>query len=500
MPAAIRPILFITALIFIGNHLYAQLSVFNLLEFQNGNLPNAEPSDRNAVYNQFNIAYKYKSLKASTRLESFFTDDTTGGEYVLPTQWNLQYRKKGLELNAGHFYETLGRGLLLRGYEIKNSVYEDIGNRVKQGFYRDIRGGSGSFQHQFFSVKALHGDILNNILPPTSPDNRTDRVSAAEAHVNVFQQSIGAIYMENNNPTEFTQFVGLTVEGILGNNLTYYGEYGQQTNRGQRYFEITNEAAYGGYFSVDYSHSGFGASIEFKDYHNFFLGSGLNDPPTLVKEQSYRTLNRSIHISDLLDETGVQAEIYFKPAEKHLFTFNYSKAVSDLYFTFRFQEIFGEWYHDISDASTLKIFADVAYDDIQLDRSRLATGIYYNFPVWKKWNMSVETEYQHIERGFNSITAIMNTYTGLVFNYGSKFSGAFIWEFTNDKSITDNPETEKEESYKHYPGINLQYKPNRKNTLSLFAGERRGGPACTSGICYEVLDFRGVELRWTSRL
>ena len=43
-------------------------------------------------------------------------------------------------------------------------------------------------------------------------------------------------------------------------------------------------------------------------------------------------------------------------------------------------------------------------------------------------------------------------------------------------------------------------KPNRKNTIQLFAGKRRGGPACTSGICYEVLDFKGAEIKWLIRI
>ncbi|MCT4646781.1 MAG: hypothetical protein N4A74_17455, partial [Carboxylicivirga sp.] len=45
----------------------------------------------------------------------------------------------------------------------------------------------------------------------------------------------------------------------------------------------------------------------------------------------------------------------------------------------------------------------------------------------------------------------------------------------------------------------LRYKVNTKHTLQLFAGERRGGPACSAGVCYEVLDFKGVELRWYAR-
>ena len=87
----------------------------------------------------------------------------------------------------------------------------------------------------------------------------------------------------------------------------------------------------------------------------------------------------------------------------------------------------------------------------------------------------------------------------LILQYKSNFSAALIWEFTNDEFVSDNPDTDEIETVKHFPGINLMYKPNQKNTLKLFAGERRGGPACTSGICYEVLDFKGVEIRWTTK-
>jgi hypothetical protein len=38
-----------------------------------------------------------------------------------------------------------------------------------------------------------------------------------------------------------------------------------------------------------------------------------------------------------------------------------------------------------------------------------------------------------------------------------------------------------------------------RHEATLFAGERRGGPACTAGTCYNVEPFEGVELRLTSR-
>ena len=85
-----------------------------------------------------------------------------------------------------------------------------------------------------------------------------------------------------------------------------------------------------------------------------------------------------------------------------------------------------------------------------------------------------------------------NLAVNLGYSYTSKFSAGIITEFSNDPFIIDTKN-------KLWVGLNGKYKLNNKNTLILFAGERRGGPACNSGVCYEVLDFEGVELRLTSR-
>ena len=48
-------------------------------------------------------------------------------------------------------------------------------------------------------------------------------------------------------------------------------------------------------------------------------------------------------------------------------------------------------------------------------------------------------------------------------------------------------------------GLNVQADLDRSHQLAAFAGRRRGGTACTSGVCYLVPDFRGVEVRLSSR-
>ena len=74
-------------------------------------------------------------------------------------------------------------------------------------------------------------------------------------------------------------------------------------------------------------------------------------------------------------------------------------------------------------------------------------------------------------------------------------------ERSTDFLETDNPDTpDWETATAYWVGGFLGYHFLEKYDLSLFAGSRRGGPACTAGTCYEVLPFRGVEVRLTSRL
>ncbi len=110
----------------------------------------------------------------------------------------------------------------------------------------------------------------------------------------------------------------------------------------------------------------------------------------------------------------------------------------------------------------------------------------------KRRSINVEYEYQTFERSDARGT---NMLLSIAFNQGSKFTGSILTEYS-----TDNIIVEQGDSYKVWLGGNIKYKPNFKNTFLLFGGTRRGGPACTAGVCYEILDFEGVELRYTRRL
>lgn len=479
----------------------AQFSGYNLAEFQLGNIPGEKPANVASVYDQLNLEYRLKGFRTSIRLENYYSSDSLRDSYTELTQYTLSYRKRGLNFKAGNFYETLGKGLLYRGYEIKNSIYENQIYRVKQGFYRDLRGVFGSYSNKFFTLKGLRGKSLINELPPKSPDNRLDLVSASEFNVKIVNQTLGLIYLQNENEFETSKFVSAYLGGTLGENFDYYGEFAHRANKNDRLLSTNTGDVYGAYFQVSYSRAGFGASFELKDYQNLFIGSGISDPPTLVKEHFYRLLNRSTHVPFYFDESGMQIEVFIVPGENQLITINHSRSKNELGDDALLSaEYFADWHFSVSRINQIKIFADYSFDEILAETARYSTGIYFTRLLPENWSLNIESEFQHLERTFGETRAFQNVYFGLIANKSTKFSASFVLEFTNDDKFSDNINTPEIESKQLYPGINLSYRPDYKNTLNLFAGKRRGGPACTSGICYEVLDFKGVELRWSIKL
>lgn len=499
----IRKITFI-AIFWLGSITIAwsQFSAYNIAEYAMGNIPGEQPNDVNSLYDQLNLQYKYKGFTGSVRLENYYSTDPEREDYAKLTQYTFSYRNEGFNLKAGHIYETVGKGLLYRGYEIKSSIYEDRIYRVKQGFYRDLLGASGSFSNKYFSVKGLRGKSLINELPPTSSENRLDLVSAGEVAGHFFNQKVGMIYLQNENEFEKSNYISSILGGNFLGKFDYYGEYAHRVNRSDNYFSFEDDDAYGAYFSLSYSTNGFGLSFEAKDYHNLFIGSGISDPPTLVKEHSYRLLNRSTHVPYLFDESGIQIELFIVPKEDHLITLNHSRSKNDLGLDndFKSAEYFAEWSFTSHKVHQVKLFADYSFDDIFSETARYAGGMYYTRTLQKKWSFSVETEFQQLERTQLEKETYQNVYAGFIINRSTKFSAALIWEFTNDNKFADLSGTEEVEPNQHFPGINLLYKPNRKNTILLFAGKRRGGPACSAGVCYEVLDFKGIELRWSLKI
>ena len=154
-----------------------------------------------------------------------------------------------------------------------------------------------------------------------------------------------------------------------------------------------------------------------------------------------------------------------------------------------FREYFLEYDFSLSEMNTTRVFFDYADDPFKLEEQRISAGVNTDWQVSETSTIKTDYEFQTFKRlGEN----FQNHVFVLGYSYKSKIIGNIVTEYSNDSFIVTN-------GSKIWIGANVKYQVSKSNSLQIFAGERRGGPACNAGVCYEVLDFKGVEIRLTSR-
>jgi hypothetical protein len=478
-------IIFLSSLTGIAN---AQFGGNNLAEYQYGKLPN-DSSSMSTIYNRLVANYAYKSFKTSATFE-LFQSPVAGSSYVNLSQFSLQYKLKPFEVKIGNFYETIGRGLLLRSFEIPGAILEDMSYRSRHYFNRDILGISARFQHKNFNTKVLYGSPLNYVFPPTQDSElrRADTIAALYAEYSLSQQTLGVSAMKHSNSGNDRVYLMATASGNISRFLSYYTEIAKNVsdfNIG----DFTSQSSYAAYGGLNIAIDNFGISAEYKNYNNFLIGSGINEPPALVKEHSYRVLNRSTHVLQPLNEVGYQFELFYTFPNLSKLTINTTRAINNFEKKFVFREYFLEYDFSLSEMNTARVFFDYADDPFKLEEQRISAGVNTDWQVSETSTIKTDYEFQTFKRlGEN----FQNHVFVLGYSYKSKIIGNIVTEYSNDSFIVTN-------GSKIWIGANVKYQVNKSNSLQVFAGERRGGPACNAGVCYEVLDFKGVEIRLTSR-
>jgi Family of unknown function (DUF6029) len=458
--------------------LFAQVNGSFLNEYQLGNIPKTQPSNLSTNYARLNLNYEYKNLSLRSMSELFLSQNA-GTSYIFPSQISLQYKSKNVEIKLGNAYETIGRGNILRSYEIPSSILEDKVFRSRSYFYKDILGGSIKFSTDKFSVKLLGGKPLDNLIQPTESlqNRRAETVFAINPEVKIKTLKIGSGLMSYANPQDKDRLF-----------LTNYASYGFK--KSSIYVELSNQLketnSYALYAGFNFSSGNFGGAIEIKDYKNFLIGTGINQPPALVREHIYRVLNRSTHVLLPQNESGLQAE-FFYTKDNHQLTFNQTIAQNDFGKKSLYAESFLEYQFDNDNGETFKTFIDYTQDEFKNEEHRISWGAQRDFSIKTK-KLKAEVEIQTFSRQNTQVT---NQVYGLTFFPINNLNVSPVLEVTNDPFLTDNT--------RYFLGVYSRYVIKSKYTLQAFVGERRGGPACNAGICYEVLDFRGAELKGVIR-
>ncbi len=469
------------------------------MEYQYGNLPSDTVNAFSTLYDRLIVDYSYEKFKAGISFEQFTSPYETRNYYRI-TQARLQYYGDNLEIQLGNIYETLGRGTLLRSYQIPGAVLEDLTFRSRYFFNQDLMGGMAKYKLKKFTFKGIYSYPLNAVLPPNQEvsDRRPDRTAAIDLGYTFENHSVGAAFMNIGNTSSNYSLAMIRGSGNISPSISYYTELAKNLDSQYQLLDFSANSSYAWYANLNYYAENFGISAEFKSYKEFVLGLAINQPPALVKQHVYRQLNRSTHIMNAMNESGYQIEGFYNfPTEtdepgNSILTVNHTLAINDFGRRFIFQEYFVEYASTILDLADYKLFADYAEDPFKGQEARLSGGIYVDWKLTKKSGLSTEYEFQRFSRFGNTF---QNQLIALTYNYKSKYSVNILAEYSTDDFLLDSGENSR-----IWFGTNLKYKPGFRNTFLLFAGTRRGGPACNSGVCYEILDFRGMELRWTTRL
>ena len=375
----------------------AQFSGSNLAEFQYGQLPN-DTASQATFYDRLVAAYSLNNLKLSATVEQFYTP-LPGSKYINLSQLSLQYRYKNLELNAGNYYETLGRGLLLRSFEIPGAILEDLSYRSRHYFHRDMLGASATYSYKNFNTKLIYGKPLNYVFPPSQgfQSRRSDNIAAIYTGYNFKQQTVGLAAMKHWNTSADNNFLMVTASGNIMGDFSYYAELAKNVSHFSP-TDFSKQAAYAFYSGINYSKNSFGLSLEYKSYNNFLIGSGINEPPALIKEHTYKLLNRSTHVLQPSNETGYQLEMFYTFDDFSKLTANHTLAVNDFGRKTTFQEYFLEYSFSVSDNADMKFFADYAQDEFKLEENRFTTGVNTDFKVSKQSSFKFDYEFQTFRR------------------------------------------------------------------------------------------------------
>lgn len=495
---------FLFVIIFISSaSTFAQIYGANTFEFQYGNLPFENNRDLTTSYNQLNLFYDADQLSFFTKVEQFITPFEERNYFEL-TQKQVQFQDDNLRIRLGNFYETIGRGLLLRSYDIPGSVYEDAFQRTRYGFFRDLEGVSiDATNGSWLEVKALRAKPLFNLLPPAfKPDSlrRPDLVEAIETKIILSDYvNVGGAFMRSNPSfsNDFQDYGSFMFDLNPISAVQVFGEYAFNTNASL--FSFNKDDSYALYTGFNFYLKSFGGSFEYKNYNQFRLGQGYNDPPSLIKEHTYAVLNRSTHVLETTNESGYQAEVYYNFDKGHSISANVTTANNDLFKEFNYREYFLEGYYQVDDYLSVRSFFDYANDDLKGEEDRISFGAIIDKSFNYVWGLAIDFQYQTFTRSFDSDPS-ENYYSSITATILPDFSFALIFEASSDPQLTDSPSTfEVETNLRTWLGGNASYKINSENRIDIFAGKRRGGPACTSGICYEILDFEGVEVRFSTR-
>jgi hypothetical protein len=483
----------------------AQITVNTLTEMQRGKVPGSDSTAISTAYNQINVDFSQKGLQAGLRAEAYNAWGTNREVYEI-TQKYARWNHKGFRLEVGNYYAILGRGITLRAYELPGVVLESQLYRLRYSPTQDMEGAYASWTGRFVEAKALIGKPTIGDIPPGATSGnppkdiarKQDWVSGGELSIRPLPAiRVGGtgLHINPDAPTDdesgaLSGFADIDLTPVFGQSGLYGSFYGEYATR------QGGPNGHGLYLSSNIGGSRLGLSVEYKDYDNMALR--FNDPPSLIREHTAFLLNKATHVLLTLNEKGYQTEATYTQPNWGTFTANVTYAKNKLgptittVFKERHLAFDLEKYFDLH----MGVFFNWGKDELSGINKRRIAGLIAEKSLSSGHTLGIDLQHQRASRPFGNPQNFNDTYLLLSWKHPKGFGIAGVIDRTTDPFEVDRAETFAiETGTRAFLALNLNARINNHYDAVLFVGERRGGTACTSGTCYQVLPFKGVEMR-----
>ncbi len=450
--------------------------------------PSSAEADRE-INNWLDVGYKYIYWRAGLRVE--FHDPRNPEVYNDKiTQRYVMFKKDWLRIRAGNFYERLGRGLVFHAFEIQSQTLNRTDENI--AIDRNIDGANIKLSFDNVDVTAIWGQPLKMF-----SSDRGDALGGGEVRFRPFSALLlggtflkfsdeflaGVVGLERKIDLELSSLqVGLNLGSI-----DLYTEISQKKSADESAIPNGNAV----YAAANYSGDSFGLSAEFKRYEDF--KTDFNNPPALVKTHSFVLLNRHTHSLNAKDEIGYQFESYFSPNPSTTITLHASGADNlENNERLRFREYFFESRQEWGEQAISRVLIDYSKDRLLGDLNRWTFASEVDYFLNDRNSLLFDAQLQNIDNE-NNLNGKYWNMLGLL-----AFSRSPFMTLSAQFEHTTNPPSENSKKTNWFSGT-LNLKVGQHHDVILTAGSRPAGLVCSGGICFQVPEFEGVEVRWNAR-
>jgi hypothetical protein len=486
--------------------------------------------DVHAVKGDFSAGIRFEAADSSSHNEAIRDI----------TKISFGYSRDKINITAGDFYGSFGRGLVLGLKESRADFFDS-----------KVTGGKFEYCGEKFGFKALGGKsyfkYINDYFPEAQTVEQMDNAVLGSELVLPVSDYLGSenivfsiggsyLYVKGDDVPE-TQFLyeemfieksqigGLSLD-VSGYDVEFYNEYAIKTTE-----RTPSQTGWANYTSLAYAVKGLSVGLEYKDYYKY--GANPNDPasgftpfqnaPELTIAHSSHLLNNHPHEVNPNDEIGYKLAAMYQlndnigfngtlaAASKHSGD-NIMPESADGYLPY-----LDSWIGGGYDAENYGISAGFGYmkdspvskgvnqliipgeeTDLEVYSDERITFMgEYNMNLNEEMRIALCGEYQAVSNEF--LDEDLNDL------YGSVEYGYSPYGYINVSLVTTAEKSQNDPWYSFvtdisetWLGIEAGINIRENHKLELFYGRERAGIKCSGGTCRQVPEFDGFRMTLVS--